>query len=95
MKYSVDSGAVSQAALQARSTSGIISTEVGAMMGHLMTLNTSWTGAAALNFDDLIHRWRALQTQVELNLDEISIALDTAATTYADSEMAAARMFAG
>lgn len=93
MRYTVDSSEISRAALQARTTAGIINTEVGAMMGQLVSLQSHWTGAAALAFDELARRWQVVQAQVEANLEQISVALDAAATTYADTESAAARMF--
>lgn len=65
------------------------------MMGHLVTLQSNWTGSAAIAFDELARRWQAVQVQVEANLEQISVALDAAATTYADTETAATRLFAG
>lgn len=94
MKYSVDSQEVSLAAVRARTTGASIQTEVGAMMGHLAGLKSSWTGSAAIAFDELSRRWQVVQAQVETNLQQISQALDSVAATYAETETAAARMFA-
>ncbi|HZK04472.1 MAG TPA: WXG100 family type VII secretion target [Actinomycetaceae bacterium] len=94
MKYSVDSAAVALAATRARATSAAIHSEVTAMMAHLLALQSSWTGSASIAFDELARRWQLVQVQVETSLDQISVALDSAAATYAETESAAARMFA-
>ncbi len=95
MRYTVDSAEIALAAARARSTGTAIHTEVGAMMSHLIALQSTWTGSAAIAFEELARRWQAVQAQVEANLEQISLALDSAATTYAETEAATARLFAG
>ena len=94
MKYSVDSVEVSHAATRVRSSSATIHSEVAAMMGHLIALQSAWTGSASAAFEGLSHSWQMTQAQIEANLDQIALALDAAASSYADTESAAARMFA-
>ncbi|MDX5318868.1 MAG: WXG100 family type VII secretion target [Actinomycetes bacterium] len=94
MKYSVDSAEVAHAAARTRASASALHSEVAAMMAHLLALQGSWTGSASLAFGDLAHHWRMTQQQVESMLEQISLALDTAATAYADAEAANARMFA-
>ncbi|MGO1561586.1 MAG: WXG100 family type VII secretion target [Actinomycetaceae bacterium] len=93
-RFQVDSAEVQTAAAQVRTTAGAVRTEVGTMMAHLLTLQTTWTGTAASSFTTCSEQWRALQSQVEANLDEISLALDSAARGYEDAETAAHGMFA-
>lgn len=94
MRFAVDSAEVAQAAALTRASAAAVHTEVTAMMAHLLALQGSWTGSAAAAFGDLAQRWRATQSQVESMLEQISLALDTAATAYADAESTNARMFA-
>ena len=93
-QYTVDPTAVAAAAGATRASGLVLSTEVGAMMGHLTALETSWQGAASAQFSVLASQWRATQAQVEANLDAISIALDNAARQYTDTEDSTVRMFA-
>ena len=92
MKYTVDSSEVAQAAARTRASAAAVHAEVAAMMAHLLALQGSWTGPAAAAFGDLAQRWRLTQQQVESMLEQISLALGTAATAYADAESANARM---
>lgn len=94
MKYTVDSTEVAQAAARTRASAGAVHAEVASMMAHLLALQGTWTGPAAAAFRDLAQRWRLTQQQVESVLEQISLALDTAAAAYADAEAANARMFA-
>lgn len=94
MKFSVDSQAVGDAAIIARNSASNLRGEVTAMMGHLLALQSVWTGSASLAFEGLAQRWQATQAQVEAMLDQISLALDAAGNTYADAETMSTRMFA-
>ncbi|WP_062071447.1 WXG100 family type VII secretion target [Demequina sediminicola] len=94
-QFNVDSNAVSEAGTRARASSEAIRTEVAAMVGHLTALEGSWQGGAATAFARLLEDWRAMQVQVELNLDSISMALDNAAVTYSNAEDSATQLFTG
>lgn len=94
MKFSVDSGAVADAGVVTRNCATNLRSEVSAMMGHLLSLQSVWTGAASLAFEGLAYQWQATQAQVEEMLDRISLALDATSTTYSDAETTSARMFA-
>ncbi len=72
-----------------------IRAEVDAMQRNLLDLQSSWTGAAATNFQSLITDWRGTQLRVEASLESISRALASAATQYAQAEDANTRLFAG
>lgn len=67
--------------------------EVDAMKGNLLSLQSSWTGAAATNFQALLQEWHATELQVEASLESINGALSMAALQYAQAEEANARMF--
>lgn len=92
-QFSVDSEAVATAARSTRTSSTAISTEVATMMSNLLTLESSWTGAAAAQFSTLAAQWRGTQATVEANLDAIALALDNAARQYSDTESSAQRLF--
>lgn len=94
MKYTVDSAEIAHAAARARASAGTIHTEVAAMMTHLLALQGSWSGVASAAFEDLAHRWRLTQQQVEAALEQVTAALQQAGTAYADAEQANARLFA-
>jgi WXG100 family type VII secretion target len=67
--------------------------EVDGMKRNLMELQSTWTGAAATNFQALLQEWHATQAKVEASLESINAALSMAATQYAQAEEANARMF--
>ena len=91
--FRVDAEAVAAAARSTRTSGVTISTEVAAMMTHLTALESSWQGAASVQFSTLASQWRATQAQVEANLDAIALALDNAARQYTDTETSATRLF--
>lgn len=95
MRYSVDSAEVALAADRARASAAGMHSEASAMMGHLLALQGSWTGAASDVFADLAQRWQLQQQQLEGVLEQISAALATAAEAYAGAEAQTARLFAG
>ncbi|MBG0740409.1 WXG100 family type VII secretion target [Paeniglutamicibacter antarcticus] len=72
-----------------------IRSEVDAMQRNLMDLQSSWTGAAASNFQLLLTDWRSTQLRVEASLESINHALAMAATQYAEAEDANTRLFSG
>lgn len=67
--------------------------EVDAMKRNLLDLESTWTGAAATNFQALLQEWHATQIKVEASLESINSALAMAATQYAQAEDANTRMF--
>ncbi|NMR20301.1 WXG100 family type VII secretion target [Cellulomonas fimi] len=92
-RYEVDSTQVANAAAAVRGSTAAIRSEVAAMMRHLNELQDSWRGGAATAFGSVIADWAATQTRVEQSLDQITAALGAAASTYADAEAQAARLF--
>lgn len=92
-RYEVDSSEVANAASLARASAGTIHSEVGAMMAHLLSLQSSWSGEASAGFVRVAEQWRTTQQLVEDSLEQISAALDAAALTYAEAESQAHRLF--
>lgn len=92
-RFEVDSAQVSAASAAVNGSVASISAEVDRMMRNLLALQGSWKGQAAGQFQVLIEDWRGTQERVRASLEQISGALATAATTYADVEQANARMF--
>jgi len=92
-RFEVDSAQVAQAGTAVRGSTAAIRTEVAAMMRHLVELQASWRGGAATAFGDVLADWSATQARVELSLDQITAALDAAATSYAEAELHATRLF--
>ncbi|WNB85273.1 WXG100 family type VII secretion target [Cellulomonas sp. ATA003] len=92
-RYEVDSAQVAAASAAVRASTGAIRTEVGAMMRHLADLQTVWRGGAATAFGAVMADWAVTQARVEESLDAITVALGTAATSYADAEQQVSRLF--
>ena len=92
-RFQVDSTEVARAAARPRARTAVIRDEVPAMRAHLSALQAGWTGAAAAAFAGCAESWRATQTQVELSLEQVTHALDTASRTYAEAEASAQSLF--
>ncbi|MBO1752211.1 WXG100 family type VII secretion target [Actinotalea sp. BY-33] len=92
-RYEVDSTQVAEASAAAHRSMAVIRTEVGALMRYLTDLQGAWRGAAASAFGGSITTWAATERQVEASLDEIAVALGTAAQAYDEAEHQASRLF--
>lgn len=92
-RYEVDSAQVAQASAAARASTAAIRSEVGAMMRHLTELQSGWRGGAATAFGVVLADWAATQARVEDSLDQITVALGSAAASYADAEQQVSRLF--
>jgi 6 kDa early secretory antigenic target len=92
-RYQVDSEAVFTATGAVRGTISRIQSEVQAMHGQLSSLQSSWSGDAALAFQSVVADWNATQLRVEESLQAINSALGQAGQQYADIESANARLF--
>lgn len=93
MKYEVDSAQVLQAGTSVQASSEQIREEVDRMMRHLLDLQGSWRGQAAMSFQGVVSDWQATQERVRASLDEIQRALAVAGRQYAEVESATAAMF--
>ncbi|MFC0680896.1 WXG100 family type VII secretion target [Lysobacter korlensis] len=92
-QYSVDSEAVLGTSAAAQATMGRIQSEVGTLLGQLVSLEGTWTGAAASAFQAAVAEWRTTQQRVEENLGALTAALGHAAHQYAEIEQVNARLF--
>nr|WP_297430402.1 WXG100 family type VII secretion target [uncultured Actinotalea sp.] len=94
MRYEVDSDQVAQASAAAGRSVAAVRTEVAALLRHLTDLQGGWRGGAATAFGGVLAEWSATQQRVEASLDQITAALAAAASTYAEAEQNASRLFA-
>ena len=93
MQFHVDAEQVASAANRAGQSADAIRSEAAAMVAHLSALESSWQGSASAAFAEVLAEWRSAQAHVESALGGISEALAAAASSYADAEATAARMF--
>lgn len=92
-RFQVDSGAVEGASGAVAASASTISTEVDAMMRHLLDLQSSWQGQASASFQGVVAEWRGTQEQVRASLESIGQALATTGRTYETAEADALRAF--
>lgn len=93
-RFEVDSVQVEAASGAVRGSVAALGLEVDRMTRHLQELQATWKGAAASQFQVVAEDWRATQERVKQSLEQISLALASAASTYAQAEEANLRMFA-
>lgn len=93
-QFHVDAEVMMTSTTTLQSTVAQMQSLMATMQGQLSQLSQSWTGAAAVAFQDLVSEWHGTQRMVEGNLEEISVALSMAQEHYAEVESANARMFA-
>jgi WXG100 family type VII secretion target len=93
MRFEVDSEQVSQASGRVAASAEVINSEVLAMMRHLHDLQSVWRGGASTAFAGVMAQWQNAQHQVEEALTAIQGSLAVAASTYANAEAEAARLF--
>ena len=93
MRYEVDSDQVAQASAAAGRSVAAVRTEVAALLRHLTDLQAVWRGSAATAFGGVLAEWSGTQQRVEASLDQITAALGAAASTYAEAEQNASRLF--
>ena len=91
--FSVDSEQVMLANQNIQNTIGRLTSEADNLQAQLVALQTSWTGQAANNFQELVLRWRATAGAVDAQLAELGSALSIAANQYAEIEFANQRLF--
>lgn len=94
-RFVVDSEIIAAKTAEARGFMERITSEVNGMTTSLQDLQSTWTGSASVNFQEVLTHWRATQAQVEQSIGEINTALSHAGVNYADTEAANAAMFIG
>lgn len=91
--FSVDSEQVMLANQNIQQTIARLSAEADSLQSQLVALQSSWTGVASNNFQELVVRWRNTAGAVDAQLGELGNALSMAATQYAEIEYANQRLF--
>lgn len=92
-RFEVDSAHVASAAGAVTARAATIRSEVAAMHRQLTELQGTWRGSAATAFAGVLADWTATQARLEESLGQIGRAMQAAATTYADAEAQASRLF--
>ena len=92
-QFSVDSEQVMLANQNIQQTITRLTAEADSLQVQLVALQSSWTGMAANNFQELVVRWRTTTAAVDSQLAELGNALSMAATQYAEIEYANQRLF--
>jgi len=92
-RYQVDSEQVAAATQGVQGTITRIQSEVASLLAQLQGLQGSWSGQASTAFQAAVADWRATQLQVEQSLTGLNQALGSAASHYAEAELANARLF--
>lgn len=92
--FYVDPAEVARCSTMVRASAETLRAEVQAMMVNIDALQASWSGAASAQFASVASNWRATQALVEQALDDISVQLAAAASTYSDAEAQTTAMFA-
>ena len=93
-QFQVDSEQVLAANSAIQSTIGRVQGDIEALHGQLQSLQDSWRGLAANQFQELALRWHATATTVQSQLGELGQALTLAAHQYEEIENANVRLFA-
>jgi 6 kDa early secretory antigenic target len=92
--FTVDTDRIQAAASDMSSIAGEIESSVGAMHARLTSLDGSWTGAAATEFQGLVSEWSALQGRVRADLAQIASLTSRASGTYQQTEEGVRGLFA-
>lgn len=91
----VDSDILLSSVTQARASVDRVRAENAGLTAHLVGLQSTWTGAASASFQEILSQWRAVQLQVEQQIDQINTALAAAGNAYGNTEHDVQRLFMG
>ncbi|MEO8829454.1 WXG100 family type VII secretion target [Lapillicoccus sp.] len=92
--FTVDTDRIQAASSDMSGIAGDIESSVGAMHARLSSLEGSWSGAAAAEFQGLVTEWAALQDRVRSDLAQIAALTARASGTYRETEEGVRGMFA-
>lgn len=92
-QFQVDSELVHSANAAIQNTIGQLHSEVAALQSQLTSLQDSWRGVAATEFQSLVLRWNTTAVTVREQLGQIGTALSIAASQYEEIESANLRLF--
>jgi 6 kDa early secretory antigenic target len=91
--FTVDTDRIQAAASDMSGIAVEIESAVSAMHARLTSLEGSWTGVAASEFQGLVAEWTALQGRVREDLAQIAALTSRASGTYADTEQGVRGLF--
>jgi WXG100 family type VII secretion target len=92
--FTVDTDRIQAAASDMSGIAAEIESSVGAMHARLTSLEGSWTGAAATEFQGLVSEWTSLQGRVRADLAQIAALTSRAGGSYAETEQGVRGLFA-
>lgn len=92
-RFQVDSEALLNTTAAIRGSMSTIEAEVARLNGQLTGLQGSWSGQAAVAFQNVTADWTATQRRVAESLAAINRALTMAGQQYQDIEAQNARLF--
>ncbi len=92
-QFQVDSELVHAANSAIQNTITQIHSEINALQAQLVSLQDSWRGIAANEFQSLAVRWGSTASAVQQQLGELGNALAMAASQYEDIEAANVQLF--
>ena len=92
-QFQVDSDLVHAANSAIQNSIQQINSEIHSLQSQLVSLNDSWRGVAANEFQSLAVRWGATASAVQRQLAELGTALTLAASQYEEIEAANVRLF--
>ncbi|MFJ5955164.1 WXG100 family type VII secretion target [Paenarthrobacter sp. NPDC092416] len=90
---SVDTELLQLKSSNVKATVDRISGDVQTMNRGLEELQATWKGSAATNFQSLVVEWSLTQRKVEESLASITLALASAAASYAEVEQGNTQRF--
>ncbi len=93
-QFQVDSEQVLAANTAIQNTIGRVQGDIEALHSQLQSLQDSWRGLAANQFQELAVRWHTTASAVQAQLGELGQALAFAANQYEEIEQANLRLFA-
>ena len=94
-RITVTSSELRETAVDMRGAAESISSELTRMMSRVQALTASWTGQAATSFDSYYNQMNTGWAQVREAMDGVAGMLDSAATSYDDTESGIAGQFSG
>ena len=92
-QFQVDSDLVHAANSAIQNSIQQINTEISTLQSQLVSLQDSWRGVAANEFQALAVRWGATASAVQRQLGELGTALTMAASQYEEIEASNVRLF--
>ncbi|MBO3663828.1 WXG100 family type VII secretion target [Microbacterium stercoris] len=91
--FTVDTDAIAAGSGSILTTVEQVRAVTAALNAQLAPLETAWTGASSVAFQEAKAQWNGLQAQIDHTLDGLGRSLGTVGHQYADAERSMAGMF--